>query len=213
MGRPTCIDLFSGCGGLSLGLDRAGFSVLAAIDFDEHAIKTYKANFPKLVHALHKDLTKFPARELAKLIGNTAVDVIVGGPPCQGFSTARRRDGANNGPRLALAVLLRRNRMTGWRRHAPIFGKPDFVFRIERVAVFVDGCFWHCCPEHSRMPATNRRFWVKKLEGNRRRDRLVTGTLRASGWRVVRIWEHDIRTRPSVCVGRIARAMRVSQSL
>jgi DNA (cytosine-5)-methyltransferase 1 len=100
MSRPTCIDLFSGCGGLSLGLGRADFSILAAIDFDEHAIRTYKENFPNVEHALHKDLTKFPARELAKLIGTTQVDVIVGGPPCQGFSTARRRDGANNGPRL-----------------------------------------------------------------------------------------------------------------
>lgn len=100
MSRPTCIDLFSGCGGLSLGLDRAGFSILAAIDFDEHAVKTYKENLRSVEHALHKDLTKFPARELAKLIGTTEVDVIVGGPPCQGFSTARRRDGANNGPRL-----------------------------------------------------------------------------------------------------------------
>lgn len=100
MSPPTCIDLFSGCGGLSLGLDRAGLSILAAIDFDEHAIKTYKENFPKVQHALHKDLTKFPARDLAKLVGTTEVDVIVGGPPCQGFSTARSRDGANNGPRL-----------------------------------------------------------------------------------------------------------------
>lgn len=100
MSSPTCIDLFSGCGGLSLGLDRAGLSVLAAIDFDENAIKTYKENFPHVEHALHKDLTKFPARELSKLIGITQVDVIVGGPPCQGFSTARSRDGANSGPRL-----------------------------------------------------------------------------------------------------------------
>lgn len=100
MSRPTCIDLFSGCGGLSLGLDRAGFSILAAIDFDEHAIKTYKENFPSVEHALHKDVTKFPPRELSKLIGSSEVDVIVGGPPCQGFSTARSRDGANNGPRL-----------------------------------------------------------------------------------------------------------------
>lgn len=100
MSRPTCIDLFSGCGGLSLGMERAGFSILAAIDFDHHAIATYRANFPTVRHALHKDLTKFTPAELALLIGGLDVDVIVGGPPCQGFSTARRRDGANNGPRL-----------------------------------------------------------------------------------------------------------------
>ena len=61
------------------------------------------------------------------------------------------------------------------------------------VAVFVDGCFWHGCPKHSTVPATNRAFWKRKLTANKLRDRLVSRTLRRMGWRVVRIWEHDLR--------------------
>ena len=100
MKRLTGIDLFCGCGGLSLGLKRAGYSVLAAIDFDPEAIEVFAENFSASTHALQKDLTKFHPKELAEIIGTKKVDVIVGGPPCQGFSTARSRDGANSGPRL-----------------------------------------------------------------------------------------------------------------
>src|SRR4051812_9732718 len=98
--RFTCIDLFCGGGGFSLGLQRAGFSVLAAIDFDEEAIAVFRKNFPDIIHALQKDLTKFPPLELANILGTEQVDLIVGGPPCQGFSTVRQRDGANSGPRI-----------------------------------------------------------------------------------------------------------------
>ncbi|MDD2708113.1 MAG: DNA cytosine methyltransferase [Verrucomicrobiae bacterium] len=96
----TCIDLFCGCGGFSLGMKRAKFSILAAIDFNQEAITVFRKNFPDVAQVLHKDLTRFPPRELAGLINTQRVDVIVGGPPCQGFSTVRQRDGANNGPRL-----------------------------------------------------------------------------------------------------------------
>ena len=96
----TCIDLFAGCGGFSLGLDRAGLKILAAIDFDPKAVEVYRANFPDHPHVLCEDLTKFAPVDLAKLIGTNRVDVIAGGPPCQGFSQVRQRDGANNGKRL-----------------------------------------------------------------------------------------------------------------
>lgn len=105
MAVPTFIDLFSGCGGFTLGMLRAGFDCLAAIDFNEQAVATLKANLadkirPSLTpvrNALQRDLTNFPPGELAKLLGTDRVDVIVGGPPCQGFSTARQRDGSNHG--------------------------------------------------------------------------------------------------------------------
>lgn len=100
MSAPTLIDLFSGCGGFSLGMERAGFRCLAAIDFNAEAVETFRANFPKVPHVLERDLTKFPPAELAKLIGTDRVDVIAGGPPCQGFSGARKVDGANHGDRL-----------------------------------------------------------------------------------------------------------------
>ena len=96
----TCIDLFAGCGGFSLGLHRAGLKILAAIDFDPKAVEVYQANFPDHPHVLCEDLTKFAPADLAKLIGTNRVDMIAGGPPCQGFSQVRQRDGANNGERL-----------------------------------------------------------------------------------------------------------------
>jgi DNA (cytosine-5)-methyltransferase 1 len=97
---PTLLDLFCGCGGFSLGMERAGFRCLAAIDFNAEAVETFRANFPLTPHVLERDLTKFPPSELAKLIGTNRVDVIAGGPPCQGFSGARKVDGANHGDRL-----------------------------------------------------------------------------------------------------------------
>jgi DNA (cytosine-5)-methyltransferase 1 len=103
--KPTFIDLFCGCGGFTLGMLRAGFDCLAAIDFNQPAVDTLKANladkkhpdFTPVRHALQRDLTAFQPAELAELIGTKQLDVIVGGPPCQGFSTARQRDGSNHG--------------------------------------------------------------------------------------------------------------------
>jgi len=69
--------------------------------------------------------------------------------------------------------------------------RPDIVFGRSRVAVFIDGCFWHQCPEHGRMPASNRDYWVPKFERNQRRDREVDAALKAEGWTVMRFWEHE----------------------
>ena len=94
------------------------------------------------------------------------------------------------------------------RRSVPTFRvKPDFVFRQVRLALFVDGCFWHGCPKHATKPANNRAFWKKKLAGNKKRDALVTRTLRRVGWRVIRIWECDLAKRPETCVRRIQREL------
>jgi DNA mismatch endonuclease (patch repair protein) len=69
--------------------------------------------------------------------------------------------------------------------------RPDIVFSRARVAVFVDGCFWHCCPDHGRQPRTNGGYWGPKLERNVARDRAADEALSAAGWTVVRIWEHE----------------------
>ena len=98
--KPTFIDLFCGCGGFSLGMKNAEFECLAALDFNPQAVQVFKANFPDVSHVLERDLTQFTPHELEQLIGTKHVDVIVGGPPCQGFSQARQRDGANHGPRM-----------------------------------------------------------------------------------------------------------------
>src|ERR1700681_3705941 len=87
---------------------------------------------------------------------------------------ARIRGSGNKDTELRMITLFRASGITGWRRDQAIFGKPDFVFRRERVAIFVDGCCWHGCPnpKHSPMPKGNADFWFKKLSGNRVRDRL-----------------------------------------
>jgi DNA (cytosine-5)-methyltransferase 1 len=98
--QPTFLDLFSGCGGFSYGLEKAGFECLAGIDFNPHAVETFKLNHHKNTVSLVQDMTSFSPVELEKLIKKTSVDVIIGGPPCQGFSTARQSSGSNSGQRL-----------------------------------------------------------------------------------------------------------------
>ncbi|MHC1789003.1 very short patch repair endonuclease [Solidesulfovibrio sp.] len=72
-------------------------------------------------------------------------------------------------------------------------GKPDIVFVSRRLVIFIDGCFWHRCPEHFQMPKTNRDFWEKKIARNVARDAQVNEQLAAAGWQVMRIWEHELR--------------------
>lgn len=136
---------------------------------------------------------------------------------------ARIRGKGNKSTELALVAAFKKVGIKGWRRHvvlklklkakreAPsneklrvLVVKPDFVFRKERVSVFVDGCFWHQCPLHSTVPENNRGFWEQKLARNVERDRAANRALEAEGWRVVRIWEHD-----AVDASRLAR--RLSQ--
>jgi len=69
--------------------------------------------------------------------------------------------------------------------------RPDIVFTARKVAVFVDGCFWHCCPEHGSQPASNTWYWEPKLRRNVERDRAADAALDAAGWTVVRLWEHE----------------------
>jgi len=122
---------------------------------------------------------------------------------------SRIRSRGNRDTELALVRLLRKFRVSGWRRNQNIFGKPDFVFPKARLAVFVDGCFWHACPKHSTVPAGNRAFWKRKLAANRSRDRLVNRTLRKNGWRVIRLWEHDLPKRGNPSIRRIKSALLV----
>jgi DNA mismatch endonuclease (patch repair protein) len=103
------------------------------------------------------------------------------------------RSRGNRDTELRLITVMRAHRITGWRRNWPVFGKPDFVFPKLKLAVFVDGCFWHGCPLHATSPKTNAAFWRKKIAANRTRDRLVTRTLRTRGWRVLRLWEHELK--------------------
>jgi DNA mismatch endonuclease (patch repair protein) len=86
-------------------------------------------------------------------------------------------------------------------------GRPDLVFRSRRVAVFVDGCFWHGCPDHYVRPRSRTDFWCRKLEANFLRDRRQTTQLELMGWRVHRIWEHELIEGPEAAVERLCAAI------
>jgi DNA mismatch endonuclease (patch repair protein) len=92
----------------------------------------------------------------------------------------------------------------GWRLHPnDITGRPDFYFTKERLAVFVDGCFWHGCSKCGHVPKTNSVFWKTKLERNRMRDRRQTRTLKEQGIVVIRFWEHELGESLTNCVEKV----------
>jgi len=105
---------------------------------------------------------------------------------------AKVKGWGNASTEMRLVAVFRALGITGWRRKAAVLGKPDFVFPKLRIAVFVDGCFWHGCPLHATQPKQNAKFWREKIARNQARDHVVTRTLRARGWRVLRLWEHEL---------------------
>jgi DNA mismatch endonuclease (patch repair protein) len=114
----------------------------------------------------------------------------------------------NMNTELVLATRLRKYGISGWRRHQRLFGNPDFIFLRAKLAVFVDGCFWHGCPKHATQPASNRVFWRRKLARNKTRDQLVNRALRQRGWTVLRIWQHELIRKNEVrLLRRIHRAL------
>src|SRR5436190_2173126 len=108
------------------------------------------------------------------------------------------RSRGNKATEMRLAEIFRKHGIKGWRRHLLLPGNPDFVFRKGRLAVFVDGCFWHGCRWHCRMPQDNRPYWKRKISSNVARDRLTTRALRRIGWRVIRVWQHSLKAPESV---------------
>jgi DNA mismatch endonuclease (patch repair protein) len=120
---------------------------------------------------------------------------------------SRIRSSGNKSTEVKFAESLRSRKLCGWRRHLPLPGKPDFAFPKQKVAVFVDGCFWHGCPKCYVRPKTNRAFWDKKRADNMARDKRVTRQLRRQGWKVIRIWQHALQKSPSFCLNRIRRAL------
>lgn len=102
------------------------------------------------------------------------------------------RGSGNRATELRMVEMFRSYGIRGWRRNVSLSGRPDFVFRKDRVAVFIDGCFWHGCPKHGSTPEQNHGFWKRKLANNKKRDRHTTKLLRLSGWKVLRIWQHEL---------------------
>jgi len=120
---------------------------------------------------------------------------------------------SNAATELRFIQLLKTTGITGWRRNQKIFGRPDFVFKRARLAVFVDGCFWHGCPRCYSEPKSNRTFWKNKFARNIARDRLVNRTLRSANWRVLRIWQHELtRKNETRLLRRIQRVLRLVAS-
>lgn len=125
----------------------------------------------------------------------------------------RRRD---TGPELRLRSALHRR---GWRFRVDLQVRtggrrvrPDIVFTRRRVAVFVDGCFWHDCPQHGQRPRANASFWDAKFRRNVERDRTDTDLLERSGWTVIRVWEHELICEAVETIEAVLRADAASQS-
>ena len=110
---------------------------------------------------------------------------------------------------LELIKIFRKGKIRGWRRNKKTSGiRPDFVFLKHRVAVFVHGCFWHGCKKCTNLkPKTNKKFWVNKIGTNIERDKKHNKELKKTGWKVVCIWEHEIKNNPESVVRNIKKAL------
>jgi DNA mismatch endonuclease (patch repair protein) len=118
-------------------------------------------------------------------------------PPASSESVSRRMSRQarrDTGPEIELRRELHRRGLrfrVGFRPLTGLRSTADVVFTRAKLAVYVDGCFWHGCPEHGTMPTSNRQWWQEKLERNKRRDIETDEALATAGWRVVRVWEHE----------------------
>jgi DNA mismatch endonuclease, patch repair protein len=124
--------------------------------------------------------------------------------PAQRSYCMSRIRGADTKPEIELRKALWHLGLR-YRIRNKLPGRPDLVIRSTRTVIFVDGCFWHRCPVHSKPPKTNSQFWQDKLEINVSRDHRVTRELKAMGWRVIRIWEHEIVGDPHSAATRLLR--------
>jgi DNA mismatch endonuclease (patch repair protein) len=110
-------------------------------------------------------------------------------------------------PEVAFRRMLYRAGVR-YRLHYPVDGKPDIAVPSRKIAVFIDGCFWHGCPKCFRAPASNKRYWNLKIERNVRRDKAVNRSLKSHGWRVIRAWEHEIKDNPEAVLKRVTASLR-----
>jgi DNA mismatch endonuclease (patch repair protein) len=117
----------------------------------------------------------------------------------------------NTKPEVALRKALWGAGIKGYRLHYPIIGNPDVVFTRPRLVVFVDGCFWHGCPQCFRMPKTHKEYWEPKIAKNVARDEKVNRQLHDEGWQVLRLWEHEIRNELPACIERIAHSLTLAR--
>ncbi|MBV9968086.1 MAG: very short patch repair endonuclease [Alphaproteobacteria bacterium] len=129
-------------------------------------------------------------------------------PAQRSFCMSRNR-GRNTGPEVRLRRALWGLGLR-YRLGSRLPGRPDLVFPGVKLAVFVDGCFWHSCPEHGVMPKGNSTFWNQKLARTKERDSVVDGELLKRGWRVIRLWEHEIERSAAGAAHKVAIALSIT---
>lgn len=117
------------------------------------------------------------------------------------------RSRGNAATELRFIEILRKRKISGWRRGVKLPGQPDFVFPSKKLAVFVDGDFWHGNPYKFRLPESNLSYWEKKILGNRRRDRRINRLLRERGWKVYRFWQSSLQSE-EIVVSKLKRGLK-----
>jgi DNA mismatch endonuclease (patch repair protein) len=137
---------------------------------------------------------------MERILKSTLQDgAFMGVSPTRSRIMASIRGKSNKSTEVALRLALVRAGIRGWVLHpADLQGRPDFYFVKQRLAVFVDGCFWHGCPRCGHIPKTRTEFWAAKIERNRSRDRKNRRLLASKGVKVLRVWEHELRESASV---------------
>lgn len=127
-------------------------------------------------------------------------------PAVRSENMSRIRSRGNASTEVRFVKLLRSAKITQWRRQSNLPGRPDFAFARQRLAVFIDGCFWHCCRLCAWSPQNNRQYWKNKFARNIARDRRVERLLRKKGWRIMRVWEHSLAN-PRPVIDRLLRML------
>ena len=122
---------------------------------------------------------------------------------------SRVRGRGNASTELKVVEILRALRITGWRRHLSLPGRPDFTFPKQQVCIFVHGCFWHDCPRCRKRSKTRPEYWEDKIEANRKRDRRVCRELRQRGYKIIVVWECTLRRNdPTLAIRRLERLLK-----
>lgn len=111
-------------------------------------------------------------------------------------------------PETLIMRALRRKKIYFAENVKSLTGKPDIVFRRKKIVVFIDSDFWHVHPRRFIMPQSNKRYWREKIRRNKERDKEVNAKLKKEGWKVIRIWEHDVKRNIDKCITKILKIIR-----
>lgn len=122
-----------------------------------------------------------------------------------------KNKGSDTGPELLLRKALWAAGLR-YRLKNKLPGRPDIVYPGARIAIFVDGCFWHGCPTHYQAPSNNSEEWLKKITATKKRDEVVDKQLQNKGWEVVRFWEHSVKKNTAECVDLVRQYLKKPNS-